>query len=129
MFIAKSNHDWGALGGLYSSMQDFDRMSDAFYHLGSETLEHQCSVEAQYASLIRLASWQDFTGGGTNDSGGRLNAVSISFSSFSNNNGSALKSSFPKMFVVFIFWQCFWSAALFLTGCFKINRLNGYNVL
>lgn len=55
--MAKSNYDWGALGGFYCSVQDFDKIADTFYYLGGESIDQKCSIETQYASVVKLASW------------------------------------------------------------------------
>lgn len=55
--MAESNHDWGVLSGLYCSLQNFDKIADTFYYLGGETIDQKCSIETQYASVVKLASW------------------------------------------------------------------------
>uniref|UniRef100_A0A915CWD5 non-specific serine/threonine protein kinase n=1 Tax=Ditylenchus dipsaci TaxID=166011 RepID=A0A915CWD5_9BILA len=61
IFVAESNHDWGALSGLCgSSFRNEGKMIDAYYYLGSQNIRN-CSVEAHYASVIKLASWDQLS--------------------------------------------------------------------
>lgn len=55
--MAEFNHDWSVLSGLYCSIQNFDKIAEIFYYLGGETIDQKCSIETQYASVVKLASW------------------------------------------------------------------------